>query len=399
MNNKVVTTMIGAAALTSVALAGPAPVIAEEKSSCGSWCETLETIGTVYSNKENPYIQNIKFFGRAQFQYGYIDGSGADGRDFNEDFEEVRRLRFGGEVKFLNGFKLKANANFITDGANLIGDRGLEYTRFDQAKLSYTFKDILGFEKSSITYGRYKVALGAEQHTSSKKIKTVERSGIANRLTTQRPTGASIDLEKDGWSGTLGIFSNDHQAAQDELISGWDESVAIYGSTKFEVGSGEVILDAIYNDRKNVIDPFLYEWATSAVYMTSISDWDVTLNAVLGDNGDLNGTDRGGLFYGFVALGTTDLIEDKLEFVARYAYQGAEEDEGIRTSGRYFRRPNGGDVNSGRGDSHHALYAGLNFYQCGDRSKIMTGIEYDKLDTPSGSADAFTTWLAYRTYF
>ena len=391
--------MVSAAALTSVAFAGPAPVVVEEKSSCGSWCDTLETIGTVYSSKENRYIQKVKFFGRAQLQYGYIDGNDVNGDDFNSDFEEVRRLRFGGEVKFLNGFKLKANANFIKDGANLIGDRGLEYTRFDQAKLSYTFKDLLGFDESSITYGRYKVALGAEQHTSSKKIKTVERSGISNRLTVFRPTGASIDIKNDGWSATLGVFSNDHQPLEDDLLSGWNESVAIYGSTKFEVGSGEVILDAIYNDRQNIVDPFLYEWATSAAYMTACSNWDLTFNAVLGDNGDLNGEDRGGLFYGFVALGTTDLIEDKLEFVARYAYQGAEEDQGIRTSGRYFRRPNGGDVNAGRGDNHNALYAGLNWYMCGDRSKVMTGVEYDNISTVDGTADAATLWLAYRMYF
>ena len=93
MNNKVVTSMISAAALTGAAYAGPAPVVAEEKSNCGSWCDTLETIGTVYNNKENPYIQKVKFFGRAQLQYGYIDGEGVDGGKFNEDFEEVRRLR------------------------------------------------------------------------------------------------------------------------------------------------------------------------------------------------------------------------------------------------------------------------------------------------------------------
>ena len=267
----------------------------------------------------------------------------------------------------------------------------------------------MGINESSITYGRYKVALGAEQHTSSKKIKTVERSGIANRLTTQRPTGASIDLKNDGWSATLGVFSNDHQPLQDDLLSGWGESVAVYASTKFELVSGEVILDAIYNDRKKDIDPFLYEWATSAAYMTSCHDWDLTFNAVLGDNGDMSPkADQHGLFYGFVALGTKDIIEDKLEFVARYAWQGSEKDNGIRTSGRYFRREtksskgisgHGGAVNSGRGDNHNALYGGLNWYMCGDNSKVMTGVEYDNLKTPDGTADAATVWLAYRMYF
>jgi hypothetical protein len=406
MNNKVVTSMISAAALTSAAYAGPAPIVAEEESNCGSWCDTLKTIGTVYSSKENPYIQKVKFFGRAQVQYGYVDGEDSNGDKFNQDFEDVRRLRFGGEVKFLNGFKLKANANFIKDGINLIGDRGLEYTRFDQAKLSYTFKDLLGFDESAITYGRYQVALGAEQHTSSKKIKTIERSALSNKLTSGRPTGASIDLKNDGWSGSFGVFSNDYQPLEDDLLSGWGESVAVYATTKFAVGSGDVLLDAIYNDRQKKIDPFLYKWATSVAYMTSCSDWDLTFNAILGDNGDLSGAKREGLFYGFTALGSKDLIADKLEFVARYSYQGSDGEEGIRLNSRYVRRASrntasgSSSVTSGSGDQHHSIYGGLNWYLCGDQSKFMTGLEYDNLNASEGSNIAATTvWLAYRMYF
>jgi phosphate-selective porin len=398
MDNKVVSTIISAAALSGVAVAGPAPVI--EEKSCGSWCDTLETIGTVYSDKENPWVQKVKFFGRAQVQYAYIDGQDVNGDDFNADFDEVRRLRFGGEVKFLNGFKLKANANFVRDLTPVGGDRDFEYTVFDQAKISYTFKDLLGADDTVLTYGRYKVALGAEQHTSSKKIKTVERSGIANKLTVARPTGASVDYKSSNWSTTLGVFSNDYRPIEDELISGWGESVAVYSSTEFSALGGDFIFDAIYNDRQNVVDPFLYEWATSLAYSHSLGEWGLTYNAILGDNGSEAGENRDGLFYGFVALATTDIVEDKLEFVSRYAFQGAEESQGIRTSSRYFRRNNGGDVDGGRGDAHHAVYAGLNWYLCGDRSKFMTGVEYDNLNTAVGqNPDAFTYWLAYRMYF
>ena len=86
--------------------------------------------------------------------------------------------------------------------------------------------------------------------------------------------------------------------------------------------------------------------------------------------------------------------------MARYAYQGAEEDEGIRTNSRLFRAEIlDNDVNGGRGDSHHSIYAGLNYYFRGDKSKVLFGIEYDNLATPDGSADATTLWAAYRTYF
>ena len=56
-------------------------------------------------------------------------------------------------------------------------------------------------------------------------------------------------------------------------------------------------------------------------------------------------------------------------------------------------------MNSGRGDSHHSLYAGLNWYLCGHNAKIMTGVEYQTIDTPDGDEDATTLLLAYRMYF
>ncbi|MFD2157942.1 porin [Rubritalea tangerina] len=406
MNNKVVTTMIGAAALSGAAYAGPAPVVAEEKS-CGSWCDTLETIGTVYSSKENPYIQKVKFFGRAQVQYAYVDASDVNGKDYHADFDEVRRLRFGGEVKFLNGFKLKANANFEDDDKPSGGERKFGYQSFDQAKLSYTFKDFLGLEKSSVTYGRHKVALGMEQHTSSKKIKTVERSGLANKLTDGRGTGVTFGAERGAWEGTLGFFSTDNSG---ELLTGWDEGVAFYASTGYGFSCGDLLLDFMYNDQDTkTADSVLYdqvenyEWALSAAYMFDAAGWDFGLNAVYGDNGKQSKASREGSFYGFIGLATYKFWEDKLELVGRYAWQGASKDEGIRVNSRYLRRletiSSDGDFNGGRGDSHHSLYGGLNWYMCGDRSKVMTGIEYDNLSTEPGSVDGLTYWLAYRMYF
>ena len=126
---------------------------------------------------------------------------------------------------------------------------------------------------------------------------------------------------------------------------------------------------------------------------------------VFGDNGDEDyqgNADRTGNFWGLIIEPSVYLIEDKLEFVARYAYQGSEEDEGIRTNSRYFRGGDpldGADINSGRGDSHHSIYAGLNYYFCDHYSKVLLGVEYDKLDTPDGDADAVTLWAAYRMYF
>ena len=99
-------------------------------------------------------------------------------------------------------------------------------------------------------------------------------------------------------------------------------------------------------------------------------------------------------------MASRDLIADKLEAVVRYSAQGSDEAEGIRSNSRYFRRSkHTANVNSGRGDAHQSIYAGLNYFVCGHNAKIMTGVEWESLEAPAGDADALTLWLAFRTYF
>ena len=79
---------------------------------------------------------------------------------------------------------------------------------------------------------------------------------------------------------------------------------------------------------------------------------------------------------------STYLIDDKLEFVARYVYQASEGDEGITANSRYFQSSTielNAVVKSG--DSYHSIYAGLNYYLCGNNSKVQVGAEYETLDT------------------
>ena len=393
---QIVATALSSAA-SSFAFAGeislpPSP----ESSNNGSW---LDNLGKVYSNDDNPYIQSFRFYGRFQAQYGYIRGEDVNGDDFSDDAEEIRRLRLGAEIKFLHGFKVTGNVNLIDDDALSNGGREFEYQDFDQLKISYTTKDFLGFDKASLTYGRHKVALGQEARLSSKKIKTVERAAIANRLFNGRWTGFSVDLQRDNWNGTFGYFSQD----QSDELGSLDQGSAIYFSSTHKLDHGNVLFDVFWNiDTDDDSELASYEWAATLGYETTVGNWDLVADLAFGDNGDTDfaGADRGGNFWGVTLTGSRYIIDEKLEFVARYAYQGAEEDEGIRTNSRLFRADIlDNDVNGGRGDSHHSIYAGLNYYFRGDKSKVLFGIEYDNLATPDGSADATTLWAAYRTYF
>ena len=401
--NQTATIIAGAVALSGSAFAGEVITPTPEVTNNGSWCDGFKNVGKFYSDDSSPYIQSLKFFGRFQAQYAYIDGDDVNGDSFNEGIDEVRRLRFGAELKFLNGFKLKGNVNLVDDDANSQGGREFAYQNFDQLKLSYTKKDILGFDKLGLTYGRHKVAVGAEAHTSSKKIKTVERSALSNRIFDDRWTGFTLDFERGNWEGTLGYFSQD----EDDALGSLSNGSAIYLSSSHDISSGNILFDFFHNldggEEDERYELASYEWAASLAYTTKVGNWDLLVNVAFGDNGDSDyesNPDRQGNFWGLVVMPSTYIIEDRLEFVARYAYQGSEEDEGIRTNSRYFRDDAvNADINGGRGDAHHSIYLGLNYYFCGHNSKVLLGVEYDNLDSPDGDADATTLWAAYRTYF
>lgn len=389
MNNKVVSSIIAAAALTSAASAGEQPV-AQVEAPASSACDTLKSIGKLYSDDSNPYIQEVKVFGRAQWQYGYVDGDQA-----SEGYNEFRRLRAGAEVKFLNYFSAMARANLATGGAD---NHRFGFDSYDEIQASFNFGKAFGidtFDKAALTYGLDKINFGEDVHTSSKKIKTVERSAITGKGRGDNRTGVIIDLEKGDWSGSFGVYNADEQDHRDALADLGDDQL-FYASSTFGLETGELILDFIYNsDAGEAGNDYGNKWASSVAYRTEVATWDLALNAIVGEDAD-NET-----FYGFVVQPSKFLIEDKLEVVGRYYFQGSESDNGIKPNSRYSRQKVRGTapLSVTSGDKHHSVYAGLNYYLCGDNAKIMTGVEYETIEDANNNADATTLWGAVRFYF
>jgi hypothetical protein len=398
-------TVFTAISLSGAALAGDvaAETAAPASSNNGDWCAGFKTIGKFYKNEDDPYIQELKFSGRLQAQYGYIDGEDIDGNNFDEGIDEIRRLRFGAEVKFLNGFKIKGEMNLVDDRAKNGEGRDYKFKDWDQLKLSYSQKDVAGFDKAGLTYGRHKVGIGHEAYTSSKKIKTVERSALSNKIYNGRWTGFTLNLERGNWQGTIGYFGQD-KSEESHAWGSINQGSSYYLRSAWDLNHGDLAFDFFHNaDNKD--DLVKYDWVASLSYETEIANWNLVVNTIYGDNGGSeyqSQASREGNFYGLVIMPSTYIIEDRLEFVARYTYQASEEDEGIRANSRYFRTPeeiSEADVNGGRGDSHHSIYTGLNYFLCGHNSKVMVGAEYETLDTANGDADATTLWAAYRMYF
>jgi len=383
------TAMASVAVLGSTlpALAGPDPIgVVPPEPSNGDWCTSLKDFGMFYKNSNDSFIQELKFFGRFQWQAGSVDAEGFNGMDYDDDFTEIRRFRIGTQVKFFNHFKLKVNANLEDGGPN---DHSFGYHSLDEAKLTYSRDDWY------VTYGRQKFTFSQEAHTSSKKIKTIERSNISNYFYgSRRPTGVTFGGKKGGITGSFSVFSTD----EDIELAQWGEGLAYYANLQFEAANGTINLDFLYNEAGNGdVDTFDgIEWGVSAAYTTKMGDWELMANILYGEKTD------GDSVYGVVIMPSVYLIEDRLEFVARYQY-AASDDDNLKLTSRYARRADnigGKGVLGAKGSENHTLYAGLNWYLCGNNSKFQLGVEYETLDNENGDdADATTLWAAYRMYF
>lgn len=386
MNTKIIITA-GLAVSTLSALAdGGAVIPTSEPINNGNWCDTLEDLGKVYKDKSNPYIQEVKFFGRAHYQWGYTDGE-SNGVDFDGNGDELRRFRFGTSVKLLNGFKLAGRANFEKGGFR---NTTFGYSSFDELYLNYDFGDLAGFEDVTIGYGRYKMAFGGEEHTSSKKIKTVERSNINNTFAPRRATGAVFEASRGGVDYVASVFTTDRDR---ETFGSWNGGVGYLLSAEFEAFGGDVTADALFYDGAVGNDVSRRaKWAASLSYETEIGNWELFTNATYGETG---GED----VYGIVIMPSTYLIEDKLEAVFRYQYANSTGNNLSVSSRNVDNVANDEGVALGNGDLNHTLYAGLNYYLCGNNAKVMVGAEYETLNGVATDIEATTLWAAFRMYF
>lgn len=380
------------------AITPPAPT------NSGDWCDWLkDKPGTIYKNKDNPYLQYLQFGGRLQYQTAYLDGEDVNNRDFNDTYEEFRRVRLEAKIDFLQYFSANLKINMVNDQRPFSGDLEWGYEDFDEAIFSFDIKKAFGagpLDELKLNYGRFKFNMTEQVHMSSKDIFTIERSAMANKLygANNRPTGVTVNGKMGDWSGTVGVFSGEDDS---EFIGGWNDGQAYYLSVENQFNeSWRFVLDYAQNAQANNDDFLGYEWATAfnAIYEQDRLGTMATL--AIGENNS-SSSGKGGTFQSIMMMPWYWIIDKRLQAIVQYEYSQGSEEEGIRTNKRYVRAEHspGVNVNSGYGDQLQTLYAGLNYYICGDNLKIMGGIELSALETADGNVDTVTYLLGFRTYF
>lgn len=390
----------------------PSEIIEKPAANNGDWCEWLQNDpGLLYDNDKNPWIQSFEIGGRLHYQVASMEGTDINGRDFNDTYDEYRRLRLETQTQFLKYFVAEINVNLVNDNRfrdDLFNELEWGYDAFDEASLEFDIGEAFGdgwLDGIKLKYGRMKLKMSEEIHMSSNEIYTVERTSISDKLggAASRPTGVTLELDKGDWDLTLGVFSAEDDA---DFIGGWNDGEFFYGSLEWRATDElKLVLDYSQNNHDGMDDALGYGWATALSAIYKKNDWGIVAEAIYGDNGGgLSAAipRRQGDFHAFVVMPWYWIVEEKLQAVVQYQYASSPESQGLQLASRYVRGEHEDpavDVDNGRGNEHHYLYAGLNWHLCPDRVKVMGGFSIDDLTTRNGEVKAYTWQLAVRTVF
>jgi hypothetical protein len=280
-------------------------------------------------------------------------------------------------------------------------------------------------DELTVAYGKMKMPITEEQRQASKKLFTVERSLLSDKLAGEesRPTGFLATAAKGDWSGKIGIFSGEDDA---DFIGAWNDGLTQFYSLTWQPDKDfSLTLDYVTSHQSGSDDAPGYHSAIALGSTYEKKRWGLQTSLMYGDNGygdpednARNRANRQGDFYGATVMPWYWVVKDRLQLVCRFEYARSEESEGLQLTNRYVRADHDDalvDVANGRGSRYNAWYLGLNYYFCGDNAKIMAGVMYEdmaasktrEIQVPGpnlfvpdrGTLESLTYMIAFRTAF
>jgi phosphate-selective porin OprO/OprP len=372
---KTPTLITGLLALTLLpTLAGSASLLTPKADSPeATLAVRLENLGLLYRDKKNPVLQEFWLLGRYHGQYHDAEGSQGE----NEAWED-RRARFGFQAQMFNRLTLHAQA---ISGSDFDPD----YNGFTELWVRWRFTDAL-----QLTVGQQKHRFTHDRNISSRYMNYLERAQFTNMMGLDYTPAVTLSGKSGKLEYYAGIFSN--AAGQDmwsyftELNSGWSFLSAftydldqLWGADSTYFYGGYLHSDTNENATnltrfEDSVSGALIQTKGPASLMTELT---AGFGGTRGDGVGLN--IQPGLY-----------LTDKLQIVARYQLALADESNGLLPQRRY-ERPAGLPA----GDVYQAAYLGLNYYIADHRIKLVSGVEYARMN----DEDVLTTSIGFRMFF
>ena len=342
----------------------PVPVAPTEESGF----DKIWSLATLYKSTENPVIQKLAFTGRYHGQYGWLDSDQGDYDDW-----ENRRFRLGLNAQLFQDFELKAE---MFGDLNSGGDF---YEGFTEVFVAWKPDDAF-----NLTLGKQKPRFSLDWTMSSREILTFERNIVINNFGIDYETGVAASGKVGNFSYFTGVFNNDtgrpgNESEFGDLGGGFSYVASASYDLKDSTGMDKAVLRADFlHSEHDSEDELLTKFDNGFAASFSIKEGALGLNTEAiygeGDKGDV---------WGIYVTPAYDITK-KLQVVARYTYAHSGDDI-LRAQSRYERKADLSD--SGNGGRYNAGYLGLNYFIYGHKLKLMTGVEYSKLDGGSDGGD------------
>jgi hypothetical protein len=336
--------------------------------------EQFENLGRLYSDNTNPVVQEFWLLGRYHGQHHWADAS--DGR--SEESWENRRLRMGFQGRFFDKLTLHAQMVSGTDIEPFYGG-------FTELWAQWSFSEALNF-----TVGQQKHRFTHDRNVSSRYLNYLERAMLTNLFALDYTPAATLSGKIGALWYYTGLFSNATGRSMGNSFTKYNSGWSYLTSTTWDFGTklgtdaAALNLGYLYSD----LDPQAtnmnrFTNGLSAALILTDGPFSLVTEATSG----LGGT-RGSAHGINIQPGV--FLTDKLQFVARYQLATADEAGGLRAQRRYER-----NVGLDHGGRYQAGYLGVNCHIARHRLKLMSGIEYAKLD----DRDCWTGSVALRFFF
>lgn len=335
--------------------------------------DKLENLGLLHRDPDHAWLQELWLLGRYHGQYHWAEGSAGDGEGF-----ETRRLRMGGQARFLK--KMTLHAQMVSGS-----DIDPFYNGFTELWLQWAFMPEL-----ALTVGQQKHRFTHDRNVSSRYINYLERSMLTNMFGADYTPAVTLQGVVGPATYYTGVFSNatgwDMGRAFTELNSGWSYLAAVYYDIGKALPTDTAHLHFTYvhseaNENATNLDHFM-DGFSSALILTQGSAA-LVVEATVG-----TGNDRGDAYALNIQPGW--FLTDNFQMVLRYQVAASNRSAGLSPQRRYEQPAGLQD-----GSLYQAGYLGFDYYLVSHRLKLMTGIEYSRM----GGKDVWTASTALRFFF
>lgn len=382
----------------NVALAAAAviaiPCHAAETTPAATACDALWNCAILYKNKENPILQEFALQGRIHVQYAV--GSSNQGNFNSGDLQELGVETWGNvDVRrWYMGFKSTLFQNLKVQGHAIINpDWGPVYGGLFDLYATWGVN-----EQLQINAGKLETKFSKEYEISSREIVTLERSLLVNQLSPGRLTGAWVNGKNVAgpWIYEFGVYGADIQEEFTEFQGG----AIILGKLGYDLtnasGFDKALVGLHWMHSTDPGDAGAKPYDNSFALTGDVKQgrWAATADLLYASGrNDVTGADIPNV-WGISIIPTFDITK-KLQLVARYQFASSQEDNGLKLQNRYELTASDLIGHSGKavsGDQYQAAYLGLNYYLCGQKLKVMTGLEYAHMLDHAGDGGEYDGW-------